>query len=214
MNSEKYKIMDECRENLLKYTFKAFSLIPKPDNPIILDIGCGTGVPTLALAENFNGIIYAVDSDKSSLTWLQKKIDESKYSDRIKIIHASINENYLFNINFDIILAEGFLNVIGFEKGLPVLVKHIKSKGYIIIHDEIKDDARKKDIFKKYNLNLIGSFRLDKNEWWDDYYRCMEAGIKSLNDDSLFKNEISEIKEYKKNPESFKSIYYILQFAG
>jgi cyclopropane fatty-acyl-phospholipid synthase-like methyltransferase len=213
MNLNKYEILDDCRKNLLKYTIKAFSLILKIDNPVILDIGCGTGVPTLALAENFNGIIYAVDSDKSSLNRLQEKVNKLKYNDRIKIIYAVINENYLFNINFDIILAEGFLNVIGFEKGFPILVKHIKSKGYLIIHDELKNEAQKKEIFKNYNLKLIDSFRLNENAWWDDYYSCLETKIKAINEDSLFHNEISEINDYKKAPDVFQSIYYILQLA-
>jgi len=33
---------DSVRANLLSYTRKAFSFLPKLDNPRILDIGCGT----------------------------------------------------------------------------------------------------------------------------------------------------------------------------
>ena len=73
MNLNAYEIRDKCRRNLNKYTIKAFLSIPKIDNPLILDMGCGTGVPTLALGEICNGNIYAVDSDNSCLFWFKEK---------------------------------------------------------------------------------------------------------------------------------------------
>jgi len=41
---------DLIRERLSKYTRKAFHILPKLDKPRILDIGCGSGVPTMELA--------------------------------------------------------------------------------------------------------------------------------------------------------------------
>jgi predicted RNA methylase len=73
MNSNIYEIRDNCRKNLNKYTLRAFSLIPKIENPLILDMGCGTGVPTLALMEACNCSMYAVDVDNLSLLWLFRK---------------------------------------------------------------------------------------------------------------------------------------------
>jgi cyclopropane fatty-acyl-phospholipid synthase-like methyltransferase len=53
MDNEYYKIKDKSRKGLLKYMVKAFSLIPLSHSPKILDIGCGTGVPTIWVAENY-----------------------------------------------------------------------------------------------------------------------------------------------------------------
>ncbi|HBW35358.1 class I SAM-dependent methyltransferase [Desulfosporosinus sp. BICA1-9] len=89
MDLNTFEIRDNCRKNLNKYTIKAFSIIPKIDNPQLLDMGCGTGVPTL-LMEVCNGKIYAVDPDNSSLFWLKEKVKKLNYSDRIRIIHASV----------------------------------------------------------------------------------------------------------------------------
>ena len=41
---------DAVRERLSKFTAKAFQMLPKLDRPRILDVGCGSGVPTLKLA--------------------------------------------------------------------------------------------------------------------------------------------------------------------
>jgi 2-polyprenyl-3-methyl-5-hydroxy-6-metoxy-1,4-benzoquinol methylase len=37
---------DSLRTNLNEYTRKAFQLIPRMEKPRILDVGCGSGVPT------------------------------------------------------------------------------------------------------------------------------------------------------------------------
>ncbi|MFZ5643489.1 MAG: class I SAM-dependent methyltransferase [Bacillota bacterium] len=211
MGMNTYEIKDNCRRNLNKYTIKAFSFIPKIDNPLILDMGCGTGVPTLALIEICNGNVYAVDSDNSCLLWLKEKVNALNYSDRIKVINASVFDINLFNNKFDIILAEGLLNVIGFEKGLPTLIDYLKENGYLIIHDELHNDTEKKTIYAKYNLKLLNSFVLDENVWWNDYYSCLEKSVKNEDNDLLFNNEINEIVEFKKDSKKFRSIYYVLQ---
>lgn len=211
MKLNTYEIRDNCRRNLAKYTLKAFSCIPKIDNPAILDVGCGTGEPVLALLEICNGKIYAVDSDKACVSILNEKVNALNYSNRIKVIHASLFDTNLFREKFDIILAEGLLNVIGFENGLPILIKHLKQMGYLIIHDELHNDAEKKNLFQKYNLKLLSSFILDEDVWWNDYYFCLEKSIKNKDDELLFEKEINEIIEFKKNPKSCRSIYYILK---
>jgi methylase of polypeptide subunit release factors len=51
MSVETLKIInkDVFRQPLIEYTIKAFNQLPPINQPNILDIGCGTGVPTLEL---------------------------------------------------------------------------------------------------------------------------------------------------------------------
>lgn len=211
MNLDFYEVTDNCRRNLNKYTLKAFSFIPKIDNSFILDMGCGTGVPTIALMEICNGHFYAVDSDNLCLLRLNEKVNALNYSDRIKIIHASVFDSNLFSKKFNIILAEGLLNVIGFEKGLDILMQYLSKDGYLIIHDELHTNTDVNTIFEQYNLELLNSIVLDDNVWWNDYYCCLEKSIKQMDNDLLFQKEIYEITEFKKNSKKFRSIYYVLQ---
>lgn len=51
MNSLRFKIKDECRQNLCKYLSQAVSVLPPIEKPIIIDLGCGTGAPTLNLTQ-------------------------------------------------------------------------------------------------------------------------------------------------------------------
>ncbi len=211
MNFNKYEITDNCRKKLCKYTIRAFSAIPKIDHPLILDIGCGTGEPTLALMKNCNGYFYTADTDKSSLNRLKQKINSLNYCDRIEIINSSVFDLTDYKKKFDIIIAEGLLNVIGFKAGLSYIIKLLKNSGYLIIHDEYHNDTEKKNIFRKKNLLLLESFELNEKIWWDEYYSCLEKSIQNINDNSLFENELKEINDFKKYPDRFKSIYYILR---
>jgi len=40
---------DNIRKRLLKYTRKTFRMLPQLEKPRILDVGCGSGIPTLEL---------------------------------------------------------------------------------------------------------------------------------------------------------------------
>ncbi len=206
-----FQIKDECRKNLARFTERALSLIPHLDHPIILDIGCGTGIPTLILAEKFDGTVYAVDIDTPSLEVLEEKIKGLNKYRKIVLLNDSLLNLAKLNLKFDIILAEGVLNVVGFQKGLKILAENCVKQGYIIIHDEYQNDPVKRRNFHKNKLDVIGSFKLNKDTWWDEYYSCLEERMVKTGNTNLFAEEINEINEYKLNPEKFESIYYILK---
>jgi len=162
------------------------------------------------LLEICNGKIYAVDDDMACISALQEKVKASNYADRIKVIHGSVlDQSLLPDKKFDIVLAEGLLNMIGFATGLPLLIRFLKPNGYLLIHDELNNDAEKRELFKKYNMNLLSSFELDENIWWNEYYSCLQRLIGNT-EDVLWQREINEINEFKKNPKSCRSIYYIV----
>jgi cyclopropane fatty-acyl-phospholipid synthase-like methyltransferase len=214
MTDEYFRIKDKCRQGLLDYLEKAFSLIPRLDNPKILDIGCGTGVPTFWVAENYGGIITAIDTDKNALKWLEKKISGQNLTHQITTLNVSF-----FNLKsdfdyFDIILAEGFLNVVGFEKGFLRAIELLRKDGYFIIHDEFRDHESKCDFINTNRCRLIDSLFLNENTWWNNYYKQLETGINAIKIKQarvLFKTELKEIERYKLDPTPFKSAYYIVK---
>ena len=216
MTTEYFIIKDNCRRGLIKYLEKAFSVLPEFPNPKILDIGCGTGVPTLWLADKYSGSITAIDTDSSSLDWLQTKANSKNLSERLTTVNISFFNFKTDPNNFDIILAEGFLNVVGFEIGFRKVIKLLKRNGYLIIHDEFKDHEKKLEFIQNNNCMIVDSYYLDENIWWNDYYKMLENEI--TNEDNskilnLFKSDIKEIEYYKSDPSPFRSIYYIIKKA-
>ena len=187
---------------------------PVIENPLMLDVGCGSGVPTLALAENFNGTITAVDSDTKSIKRLEEKVKKLNISNRITLHNCSLFDMELEENLFDIILAEGFLNVVGFQKGFLKVIKLLKRNRFFIIHDEFLNHNKKTEFIESNNCKILDSFRLDEHVWWNDYYKCLEKEISSQENKcflKLFKTDLHEIELFKQNPSQFNSVYYVIE---
>lgn len=214
MQMVQFEIRDRCRENLVHHTLRAFSLIAVPADPLILDIGCGSGVPTLALMAVCSGRFVAIDPDSSCLAWLRQKVQALNYSARIELIQASIFALPPFPEKFDIIVAEGSLHITGFEAGMTIVNGLLKSGGHALIHEPLAGDRKKRALFKKADLHIIDEYVLDDKIWWSEYFACLEQSIRAAGGGTMFPEEAREIAEFKSHPERNRSIYYVLRKEG
>jgi len=214
MTDNYFEIKDKCRKGLLKYLSDALKIIPPLEKPDILDIGCGTGVATLCLAENFNGIITAIDSDIKPLAWLQKKVKILNLGNRIITVNRSFFDVKFDDNSFDIILAEGFLNIVGFHKGFMEIIKILRINRFLVVHDEYKEHKSKCEFITDCNCKICGSFVLDELVWWNDYYKLLEEEIYLQQNKGIagfFRPDLDEIKLFRLIPNQFRSVYYIIQ---
>jgi SAM-dependent methyltransferase len=209
-----YEIRDRCRSNLNRYTLRAFALIPVAADPLILDIGCGSGVPTLALMAACPGRFVAVDPDPACLEQLRHKAQALDYSARIELIQASIFALPPFKMKFDVIVAEGSLHIVGFAAGMKVVVELLKPGGHALLHEPLAGDRKKRRFFKKTGLRMIDAFVLDETIWWSDYFACLEQAVREGGGGALFAEERREIAEFRRHPDRNRSIYYVLRKGG
>jgi tRNA1Val (adenine37-N6)-methyltransferase len=70
----------------------------------ILDIGTGTGLLALMLAQRSNAQIDAVEIEKSAYSQAVGNIDESNFSDKINVCHQDI-KSYISTIHYDLIIS-------------------------------------------------------------------------------------------------------------
>ena len=210
---------DRLRERLNKYTRKAFQMLPEMDNPSILDIGCGTGVPTMELARLSNGQIIGLDINQPLLDELMRKIEDTGLSDRVKRVKCSLFEMDFPDESFDIIWAEGSIFVIGFEQGLKVWRRLLKPGGFLVVHDGIEDLKKKLKQIPRCGYELIGYFTVTEDTWWREYYGPLEKRIQELrvkySDDpealDVLDKEQQEVKMFKRNPKMFGSVFFVMQ---
>jgi len=210
---------DRFRERLNKYTRRAFQMLPKIENPHILDIGCGSGVPTIELAKLSGGEIIGIDIKQSSLDELNRKIEEEGFSDRVRTMRCSLFEMDFPDESFDIIWAEGSIWVIGFERGLKEWRPLLKPNGFLVVHDEIKTVSNKLKKIPGCSYKLKNYFSLPEDAHWTEYYRPLETRIKKLymqyknNSEALkiLKRHQNEIDMVKRNPNEYSSAFYIMQ---
>jgi len=210
---------DHSRENLDKYTRKAFRTLPELEKPRILDVGCGSGVPTIELARLSDGEIIGIDTDESLLEKLGGKIEEEGFSDRVKIKKCSLFEIDFPDESFHIVWAEGSISIIGFERGLREWKRLLKTNGFLVVHDDIKNMPDKLKKIPNCGYKLINHFSLPEDAWWTEYYKPLEIQIKELrikckNDPEalkILKKYQNEIDTVKKNPKGYGSVFYIMQ---
>jgi ubiquinone/menaquinone biosynthesis C-methylase UbiE len=213
---QEYK--DQIRGRLLKYTRKAFQMLPKISNSRILDIGCGSGVPTMELAKLCNAEITAIDLDQAALNRLVGKINKAGIGTRIKVENRSMLGLDFADASFDIIWAEGSINVIGFEKGLKQWYRFLKIGGFLVVHDALGDLKMKQKQISDCGYELIDHFVLDEDIWREEYYAPLEkkinemrkkaAGYKNIN--AILNNDQHEIDALKREPESYRSAFFIM----
>jgi ubiquinone/menaquinone biosynthesis C-methylase UbiE len=210
---------DHFRERLNKYTKKAFQMLPKIENPHILDIGCGSGVPTIELAKLSNGEIIGIDINQSLLDTLNRRIKEEGLSNRVKTMKRSLLDIDFPDKSFDIIWAEGSIWIIGFEKGLKEWRRLLKPNGFLVVHDDIKNMSNKLKKIPNCGYKLVNHFQLPEDAWWTEYCKPLEIQIKELrikykNDPEalkILKKHHNEIDMVKRNPKEHSSAFYIMQ---
>ena len=215
-------------------------MLPKLENPSILDIGCGRGGPTIELARLSQGQITAVDIDTTSLDILSKKIVETGLAERIKILNRSMFEIDFQDESFDVIWAEGSIFIIGFERGLKEWRRLLKPRGHVVVHEmvwlqpdpppEIRDYWRRVypgicdvtgnlQYIADCDYDLISHFALPEDLWWIVYYEPLEKRIRELreeyasDEDSLnvLHKEQHEIDLYKKYSKWYGSAFFIMR---
>ncbi len=222
-------------------TRRAFNTIPKvPKQPFILDIGCGPGVQTLALARISNGKIIALDNHQAFLDKLMKTardegLEENIIPKNISMLDIDFDEN-----TFDIIWSEGALYFMGFQNGLRRCHQLLKNNGYLCVtelvylarrppvavtqyfeneYPDIKDVQGNIELIQNEGFHLISNFTLPKSAWLDSYYLPIEKELPGLNKKyqgnetalGVFEGFRNEINLYKKYSEFYGYEFFVMK---
>ncbi|MHA2088729.1 MAG: class I SAM-dependent methyltransferase, partial [Promethearchaeota archaeon] len=171
---------DGLRSVFLKYTKEAFESIPEMDNPHILDIGCGTGMPTLELVRLSNGEITGIDIDQRKLDQLNLKITQQGLSDRIKVYNRSAYDTKFEDETFDIIWEEGVIHLLDIKKTLTECNRVLKPSGIMGTGEASNWANRKLKHFPRFGFKIIKEIPWESECWWTEYYSPLEERINQL----------------------------------
>lgn len=209
---------EQMREVFLKYTGKAFQMVPSMKNPFILDIGCGTGIPSLELARLGDGKIIGIDINQAALDKFKLKIDNEGLSDRVKIFNRSVYNTEFPMETFNLIWDEGVLHILNIKKSLAELNRILKPNGFLVIGETNKWIKKNLEVFPKFGFILIDKFLLPEESWWREYYLPLEKKIKKIRSQLKNSKELEKLKAYdaeinivKKNPKEFDCAFYLFQ---
>lgn len=222
-------------------THKALSFIPAlgPESRIA-DLGCGTGTPTLDLAEVVGGHITGLDLFPEFIDLFHARIVERNLQHRITAQTGSMDALPFPEASLDLIWAEGSIYNIGFERGLTEWRNFLKPGGFIAVSEatwftkerprEITDfwmnaypgiDTVGNKVLQMQSAGYIplAAFILPENCWLEEFYHhqpaAQEAFLKKFPDNAaalgLVENECREAALYDQYKAYYGYAFYIGQ---
>jgi len=209
-----------------------------PDKPEILDVGCGTGAQSIALATNTGGNVTAIDILQPFLDTLDKRAAELGLEGRIRTLNRSMSELNFSEGSFDLIWSEGAVYFMGVSKALSQWHGFLRPGGAIAftelswltdyppheaadfwqgVYPGIRTADEVVELIRKNGYEHIDSFTLPEDAWWDEYYIPLLERLRELekvepNDPGLQmlieENEV-EIEMYRKYSKSYGYVFHI-----
>ena len=183
-------------------TRRALELCDLPANANVLDIGCGPGAQTMAVAKELpQATLKAVDFHTPYLKELDQRAQESGFAGRITTLEADMNALSFAKDSFDLIIAEGSAYIMGFANALKSWNPLLKTGGHIAVTELVwltqtppKEAAAffNKEypamttpeniipIFKESGYKLIDHFTIPDKGWWDEYYTPLAGRLNNL----------------------------------
>ena len=204
----------------------------------IADIGCGTGAPTLVLAQELDASITAIDFLPEFLAKLEIAAQKSGVADRIETASNSMEALPFGDEELDAIWSEGAIYNIGFEDGIKKWRRFLKPGGILAVSEitwltekrpreleahwereypQIDTASAKMAILQAQGFTPLGYFVLPERCWLDNYYRPMQQRFtafleKHENSDAaqaIVAAEKVEIELFERYKDHFSYGYYI-----
>ncbi|OGI01122.1 MAG: hypothetical protein A2Y25_10010 [Candidatus Melainabacteria bacterium GWF2_37_15] len=209
-----------------------------PAHPLILDLGCGSGMQTLEIARNIDCNIITIDNFPQFITELNIRAVKENLSSKITTFNKSMFELDFEPESFDILWAEGSIYIIGLEKGLIEWTQFLKNGGYFAFtecswltdqispepeqfwatnYPEMKTVSENLEIIENLGFEVINHFTLPENAWWDTYYNPLKANLEKIAQkygpeaDSVIAEIYSEINLYQNYSNEYGYEFFIIK---
>ena len=173
-----------------------------PERPMVLDIGCGPGMQTVALAEALpDAVVVAVDIHQEYLEILRRRASTAGVSERTHTVRGDMTALPVARESADLIWSEGAAYVMGVAAALAAWKLLLRPGGRLaytelvwlrpdppaeaaaFFADEypaMGDMAGNLEALRTAGYEPLGHFILPDAAWWDHYYTPLESKLPAL----------------------------------
>jgi SAM-dependent methyltransferase len=205
-----------------------------------LDIGCGPGMQTIALASATRGRIVAVDTHRPYLARLRRAAQAQSLDTRISVLQASMFRLPFGDVTFDVIWSEGAIYLMGFERGLREWRRLLRPRGVIAVTELSWLQPHRPDELVAFwqtaypglqsvEDNLadvraagyrdLGHFVLPESSWWKNYYGPLERRAEVLRERHAGDPDVisdldrtaREIDLFRRHSSSYGYVFFVMQ---
>jgi len=222
-------------------TVRALGLVRGlPENPRILDVGCGPGAQTIELARANGGQIVAVDIRQRFLDELTARARAAGVLSQIITVNVSMFEMDFPAESFDLIWSEGAIYIAGFAAGLGAWRRFLKPGGWLAVSElswlvpdppaeavqfwarnypGMKSIERNCQIITETGYVDADGFVLPVQDWWDNYYgpaqtRVAELRTKYANDPEVLATLEDAQREhdlFRVHSDTYGYVFYVMR---
>lgn len=171
-------------------------LPPLPPAGTLADLGCGSGVASLTLAQHFQRPVTAVDLSPDFLAQLQQRAAQAGLADQIQPLCADMGALDPEQHRFALIWSEGAAYALGFETALARWRPLLVPGGLAVISEmswfsdspagpaqsfwqaaypQMGTEAQNISRARSAGFELLATRRLPAEAWWDSYYNPLLA---------------------------------------
>lgn len=212
-----------------------------PAAPQVLDIGCGPGMQTLALAHALEGArIIAVDLLEEYIDELKRRIEAAGLAERVEARRGDMRALPFPPRAFDLIWSEGAAYSMGFDEALKAWRPLLKPGGYLAVSELVwlQDDPPEEaaaffneeyppmkhleanlESIKALGYEVVTHFVLPRSSWWTHYYQPLEAKLPKMREKYAGDEEAlgviamsaREIEVSRRFSESYSYAFFVLR---
>ncbi len=153
------------------------------------------------------------------LAVLKENAVRRRMAGRIDVVCQDMHDMHYPPEYFDIVISEGSVQFIGFERALVEWGSLLKQGGYLVIRADAEERQVRETQVSEYGLGLVNTAEVSVEAWVDDYVLPLsELVISSVcqrGPESELRSEVQKdarvVIEALEHPESLGSILYIIK---
>ena len=212
-----------------------------PDRPDIIDIGCGPGMQSVALARATGGMVTSVDMHQPFLEQVRANAAAAGVADRITTLRADMSALPFEPGSFDLVWSEGAAYIMGFARAFEAWRPLVRPGGYVMASQavwlvpdpppglvdlfgpqtDVTDVEGTLSWVRGAGYEIVGHFTLPDEDWWTHYMTPLAARFPMLLEKyagdeealSVINESVMEDRLRREHPETYSYEYVVARPA-